>query len=323
MNKINFKNFCESKNFELIKIINFNKRKDSAILLVKSKNDQNFVIKIYGNNAPEEIKKSFQIEINFYKNFNFNGIPKLFDYGNHFFILEYFEGLSLTESVEKFFLNPNKFDKFYFSNSILSTFDWFYDLKSGIHSAKNNQKKFIIDSFLDRLGNLLTSGLKDSKKSKLESFFLRRFYKNNFKLLEMGLTKIVDYWINDNLKILSFYGHNDLHGNNVLVDQTLSKIKLIDFENIKSPGIWICDIIYFYGTLFALFSPKKELQNKIKSYALNYICTKEPNFNKNQIEIIIDIFCKAAASNSRFRLYDEGIKITKMLEYRNSIRSLI
>ena len=320
MNNINFKNFCESKNFELIKIINFNKRKDSAILLVRSKNDQNFVIKIYGHNAPEEIKKSFEIEINFYKNFNFYGIPKLFDYGNNFFILEYFEGLSLTESVKKYFLTPNEFN---FSNSILSTFDWFYGLGSGIHSAKNNQKKFIIDSFLDRLGNLLTSGLKDSKKSKLESFFLRRFYKNNFEFLGMGLTKIVDCWINDNLKILSFYGHNDLHSNNVLVDQTLSKIKLIDFENIKSPGIWICDIIYFYGTLFALFSTKKELQNEIKSSALNYICTKEPNFNKNQIEIIIDIFCKAAASNSRFRLYDKGIKITKMLQYRNSIRSLI
>ena len=323
MNNRNFKNFCKSKNYELIKILNFNKRKDSAILLVRSQNEQNFVIKLYGDSAPKEIEKSFEIEINFYKSFNFDGIPKLFESGKNFFVLEYFDGLSLTELIENFFIISNKFEKFDFNNLLSSPFDWFYSLQSGIYSANSNQKKLIIDSFLDRIGNLLTSGLKNSKKSKVESFFLRRFYKNNLKLLETGLTKMVESWINDNLKILSFYGHNDLHSNNILVDKTLSKIKLIDFENIKSPGIWICDIVYFYGTLYALFSSKKELQNKIKSSALNYICTKEPNFNKTQIEIIIDIFCKAADSNSRFRLQNEGIKIIKMFEYRNSVHSLV
>jgi hypothetical protein len=181
----------------------------------------------------------------------------------------------------------------------------------------------ILNTLLDRIGNLITSGPKGTNRSNSEAFILRRFFKKNLKDLETNLEKIVDTWLKDKIKILSHYGHYDLHCNNFLSNQDFSEIRLIDFENIKSPGIWISDIIYFHATLYGLLSSKKQLQNEIKNNAFEYICQVEPKFDQDQIKKIVDLFCSAADANSRFRLYNKGIKINKMREYVDSVKNLL
>ena len=324
MNEKYLEDFCAQEGYQLVDIVTANKRKDTSILLASSQDSgKKFIIKIFGPNAPNNIKSSFESEINFYRSYSFNGIPKFFDSGKNFFILEFFNGYPLPKTIEQYFFpsNQNNISRF-FSNAI-PICDWFFNLETGIHFADNNEKKMITDVLLDRIGNLITSGPKDTVRSNSEAFLLRRFFKNNLKTLETNLAKIVDTWIKDGIKILSHYGHYDLHCNNFLSTQNFSEIKLIDFENIKSPGIWISDVVYFHATLYALFSSKKQLQNEIKNHACEYVCRLEPKFDKNQAKRIVDLFCSAADANSRFRLSNKGIKINKMREYADSVKNLI
>jgi len=49
---------------------------------------------------------------------------------------------------------------------------------------------------------------------------------------------------------------------------------------------------------------------------------KEHRLEQNQVIKIIDHFCVAADANSRFRLYNKGIKIEKMFEFSSSVKNL-
>jgi thiamine kinase-like enzyme len=324
MNEKYLEDFCDQEEYQLLDIISTNIRKDTNIILVSNKNsDKKFIVKIFGQNTPDDIKSSFESEIKFYKTHSFNGIPKFFNAGKNFFALEFFDGDSLPKIIDRYFFIDKQNDISKFFTKVIPIFDWFFNLESGIYTAKDNEKKIILDTFLDRIGNLITSGPKNTNRSNSEAFLLRRFFKKNLQTLENNLEKIVDTWIENEIKILSHYGHYDLHCNNFLTDSNFSEIKLIDFENIKSPGIWISDIIYFHATLYGLLSSQKLLQNEIKNNACQYICHIEPKFDENQVQKVVDLFCSAADANSRFRLYNKGTKITKMLEYANSVKNLV
>ena len=135
--------------------------------------------------------------------------------------------------------------------------------------------------------------------------------------LKRKLSKIVQVWLDNNIQFVSAYAHNDLHCNNVIIDKE-KNLHLIDFENLHSPGVWICDVLYFYATLFALFSSKPKIQNTIKKTAFNHIKLQQLNLAENLCNLL-DIFCRAADANSRFRLQKKGINIFKILSFFQSL----
>ena len=90
MNEKYLEDFCTQKGYQLVDIVTANKRKDTSILLASSQDSaKKFIIKIFGPNAPDKIKSSFESEIKFYRSYSSNGIPKLFDSGKNFFMLEF------------------------------------------------------------------------------------------------------------------------------------------------------------------------------------------------------------------------------------------
>ena len=163
--------------------------------------------------------------------------------------------------------------------------NWFHNLQSDSGKMTNEQKNLIYNSWFDRIGNLLSSGPKGTSKPKFESFLLRQIFKIFSEKLKLKFIKIVQNWEYNNLHIISHYGHNDLHCNNVLSNYSLTKLKLIDFENISSPGVWLTDTLYFFANLHALFFSKHHIQEKIKDEVFKYILQKEPKLNSININI--------------------------------------
>jgi hypothetical protein len=325
MNKKYIQNFCDTKKYELIKILDFNERKDTYTLLAKISNTyDNIFIKLFGPNASSKVELSFKSEIKFYKNnSSLQCICKLIHYEKNFFVIEFFQGDTLPKIIDSHFFIKNNNDLSDIFSQINLIFENFYNFNQNFSPISENEKKFVADSFIDRLGNLITSGPKGTKKSNFESFILRQFYKKNYKDLEKNLNKILNSWIQKNYKIISSYGHNDLHCNNFLTNNDFSNSKIVDFENLRYPGIWISDLLYFYGTFFALMSSKSHLQNKIQDQACQHICSFEPRLDSNEIRKIVNLFCISAESNSRFRLHNKGIKIGKILEFQSIVKNLV
>ena len=102
MNKKYIQNFCDTKKYELIKILDFNERKDTYTLLAKISNTyDNIFIKLFGPNASSKVELSFKSEIKFYKNnSSLQCICKLIHYEKNFFVIEFFQGDTLPKIID-------------------------------------------------------------------------------------------------------------------------------------------------------------------------------------------------------------------------------
>lgn len=312
MDKKYILNFCKEKDFEYVKSLDSNDRKDTAVILVKSNIDQNhFVIKFFGNHAPKYSIDSIKKEISFYKNNKSEFLLNSKITGDNFICLEYL-GHSLFDIIEKKIQNNSEkiFDDEFLKN-IKRILDWFHSLDDEYtYSKKNN--KLVIDSLFERFGNLISSGPKGTHRPNFEYFILRQLYKLFSSKLKKNLTNIVNLWSQKNCKILSAFGHNDLHCRNILSSEDAKNLKIIDFENLKTPGSWLSDMLYFYATLHACFSSKSEFKIKIKKQALFHIQNKENKLHQKEISYLVDLFFLAAEVNSRWRINSSGIKFGKI-----------
>jgi len=319
MNNNYIKKFCSSQNFEFLEILSTSDRKDTVIFTVRQNNNpkQKLVVKLCGPKTPTIIRSSVNKEIQFYENNSSHYISKLIISGKDFFVIEYNEGISLYEYFKKSFSenDPTKLTDLLIETS--SMLNSFHSFGNGRFEGEKTKTKFVVDILFDRIGNLISSGPKGTIKNNFEVFLLRQIFKLFSSKLKKTLLTIVESWLLTNAQFMSTYGHDDLHCNNVLVDNE-KNLKLIDFENLRSPGVWISDVLYFYATIYALFSSKSKIQGVIKQHASNYIRNQNSHLNSS-IDRILDLFCKAADTNSRFRLYNKGIKITKILSFVNSL----
>jgi hypothetical protein len=304
--------FCEQNNLVLIEILNYNSRKDTSVFsAIERTSSEKVIIKLCGKNTSEKIYKSFLNEKFFYESKIFDYTPNLIKSNSNYIILEYLEHVSLTEYVNNEFFKKNE------NHNLSKLLEKSKFMLNSFHSLNNSndEKKIdseiIVDRLFDRLGNLISSGPKNTKKIPLESFIVRQIFKiNTFKIQKKFLSFVIS-WKSKNIRSLSKYGHNDLHCNNVLASDTL---KLIDFENLTSPGIWILDILYFYATLYALFSSKPIFQNEVKEHTISLIIEKDPRL-VNDAKYLVNLFFNAADVNSRFRIKNKGFKILKIIKF--------
>ena len=307
--------FCKNRNFTLVKILHHNPDKDSFVILVNPSDlEKQYVAKILGPKTPDNIKTTLQTEIKFYKENSGIYIPQLIEFGDDFLVIDFFNGVPLTQFIKNKFigkkLNDKEFESLHARCSLL--FDWFYGSGKGFFESEKSNTEFIVNTMLDRIGNLLTSGPEYTKPLPFESFVLRQIVKLLTPRLKLSLTKIVQIWLKEKIKILCEYGHYDLHCENILIND--NKIKLIDFGNFHSPGIWISDLLYFYATLYASFHSKKKFQLKIKKYTYDYMIKKEHNLDMPYTSKLIEVFLLSGEVNSRFRLTNQGFKFTKTLQ---------
>jgi len=304
--------FCKQNSLDLIEILNYNNRKDTSVFsAIEKTSSQKVIIKFCGKNTSQKIYESFLNEKNFYESKIFDYAPNLIKSNSNYIMLEYLEHIPLTEYVHnEFFIkneNPNLSKLLDKSKFMLNSF---HSLNILNHKTKIDSE-IVVNRLFDRLGNLISSGPKNTEKIPFESFVLRQIFKINTSKIQKKFFSIVVSWKSNDVQFLSRYGHNDLHCNNVLISDTL---KLIDFENLTSPGIWLSDILYFYATLYALFSSKPIFQNQIQKYVISLIIEKDSRL-ANDAEYLVNLFFSAADVNSRFRLKNKGFNFFKIMKF--------
>jgi len=321
MNKEFFSRFCHDHDFEFVKSLDENKRKDTAVLLVKSKtSNKNSVLKFYGSLAPSYSKEAIQKEINFYQQHNSEFLLTPVCLGENFICLEYYSGNPLRDEIDsKLFQESQNFDDIVLLEKARNMLDWFHYLEKGLFAANKTEAKFIVESIFDRIGNLMSSGPKKTTRPNFEYFILRQIYKILSPRFKNNLTKLINSWTQKNYNLLSKFGHNDLHCRNILTDKKIKTLKIIDFENLSSPGSWLSDLLYFYVTLYACFSSNRNMKEKIKKQTIHHIKEREPRFTMNEINNLINMFFLAAEVNSRWRLHDKGIKFNKIILFALSL----
>ena len=315
MNNLILKDLCEKFGYSFIEFLHQNFDKDTSVSkIINNKTSQFSILKILGPNSNDDVKIAFLNEIEFYKRNSSLCAPKMLFSGENFLIIEFFPSVSLREFIESNFFQ-NNFDDNKFNElieNISNVLDQFFKIENQIFVAKENQIQLISNTLFDRIGNLISSGPEFTKSSKFEQFVIRQFFKFSSRKLKSNIEKIVINLISNDVMVMNDIGHYDLHSENVLVGKTC---KIIDFGNYKKPGIWISDLLYFYSTIYASFSSNEVYQKQISELAFSYICSIEPALKKINISELVNLFCFAADSNSRFRIANGGLKFFKLLKF--------
>ena len=322
MDKKIVEKFCENQGLTFIKFLHQNFDKDTSVVKANDNQTNEFVVlKILGSTANDNVKNTLKNEIKFYSKGVMDYAPKMISSGEKHLTLNFFDGISLREYVKSSFLQ-DKFseeNQHFLFDELSKTLVQFYSSGKGFFQGNNSDVMLVTNTLFDRIGNLISSGPEFTQPSKFEQFILRQIYKFINVRLKINLKNIVDQWLSDKVNFMSDFGHYDLHSENILVSKTC---KIIDFGNFNQPGIWISDILYFYATLYALFSSKQNIQEKIILFAFNELINLDSKLKNKKTLSLIKVFCLAAEVNSRFRIKNKGIKISKMLLFVNSLKTL-
>lgn len=322
MNNLTLKDLCEKFDYSFIEFLHQNFDKDTSVSKIKdNKTNQFSILKILGPNANDHVKTAFSNEIEFYNGNTSVYAPKMLFSGENFLIIEFFPSVSLREFIKSNFFK-NNFNNNLFCEliqNISNVMDKFFKIENKIFVAKNSQIQFISNTLFDRIGNLISSGPEFTESSKFEQFVIRQFFKFSSKKLKNIIEKIVENLVSNDMMIMNNMGHYDLHSENILVGKTC---KIIDFGNYKKPGIWISDLLYFYSTIYASFSSNEIYQKRILELSFSYICSIEPSLKKTNFFQLVNLFCLAADSNSRFRIKNQGLKIFKLLKFVLTVYNL-
>jgi serine/threonine protein kinase len=317
MNKKIIEKICDKNNLKILKTIHENPGKDSVVIHVKDSENIEKIIKICGDTASQKVKESFQNECEFYLKFRSMFIPEYINSNSNYIILEYFNGITLREFIKNNFGQENNSSIEQKIVNSISVIKWFHSLGNGICTSMNYKKESIGETLFDRIGNLATSGPRNSKKIWIESFIIRRTWNLYVKKLRFGISKLISLWEKENVSILSEFGHYDMHSENLLVNE--ESVKIIDFGNVKSPGVWISDCLYFSATVYAALNGNIVMQEKIKHKVIEHMILLEPKLKKTDLIKLTDVFFAAAEMNSRFRLQNKKLDILKILSFMKAV----
>lgn len=307
MKQTELEKICNENNLKINKIIHENPFKDSAVLQVFDSNKNKKIVKIYGLDSPKNVRKAFEKEVKFYRDFKNDHMMNMTHTGERFFILDFFDGVSIREFLLKNELKNDIFEKILDDSKEI--FNWFF-IKNH-HNLKNEQ--IVIDTIFDRIGNLATSGPRNTQKKKIESFLIRQAWKRVEGNLEKSIKQLVKKWNEAGVNMFSEMGHFDMHYDNMLINE--KKLILIDFGNVRSPGIWISDVLYFYSTFYAGLGKYPEFQKKVKEQAKKFLKSMDPKMEAENNEKIINLFFSACEMNSRFRIGDKKLKLQKIFHF--------
>ena len=302
--------FLEKLNLKFVKVLQFSERKKSYILLVKKNNNEEAILKIISDDSDLQTKNSFKMESDFYNKVSNNNLLSTFMINHNYILFEKFLGIELSSFLQN---ELSKKDLEKILEKLFNAFDSIFCFDTLLNKQKTNLVNLNCLKFEDRLGNLFTSGPKGTHNSKLEKFILRQIFKF-FSIKIKNFFLLTSYeLIHNNFKIISKFGHNDLHCNNILIDDVLN-VKIIDFENISKPGYFLVDMLYFFGTFSAICGQNKAKRNVIQNSFLEYLYQKT-NIDKKLLMQLLNLFYLTGQSNSRFRFsnHTSFISILKLI----------
>jgi hypothetical protein len=104
-------------------------------------------------------------------------------------------------------------------------------------------------------------------------------------------------WEQAHVRFVSGFTHNDLHGDNVLLTEAGPRV--VDFENVTTPGFFWIDAAYLTATCFAALHNAPARVCLIDDLA-TAIDAVDPRLTAG-VRSLTEVYCGAAASNARFR----------------------
>lgn len=104
-------------------------------------------------------------------------------------------------------------------------------------------------------------------------------------------------WQRGHVRFVSAFTHNDLHGDNVLLTEAGPRV--VDFENVTTPGFFWIDAAYLTATCFAALCDAPARVRLVDDLA-NAIDAVDPRLTAG-VRVLTEVYCGAAASNERFR----------------------
>jgi|GEM_PF-3974358 len=221
----------------LQRIIQINKRKQTAISLVIDSSGRKLILK-YCDTSNYECHLKFITERDFYRANRSEFIPELIYSGNDYICTEYVDGMTLldhlnvqelqadnTELVSQLYTIANYFKSNEYSDGTCNEFS---------------------NLFVEQLSRLFNSGPWGVRRSLLEEVCFRLYWRMLKPFLIKKTKKIIK---GNESKLRVTHVHNDLHQNNILVTKA-NKLYLIDFENYAR-GYCLLDLLYCMSTLYA------------------------------------------------------------------------
>ncbi len=273
--------FLDINNLKYIDTIYKNKRKKTSVLIVEGDKTK-YVLKMIETNTPDEIKKKFYNEVNFYKKNDFHFLPNYIYSTEHILQMEFVEAITLREYLIKHKINEQQ---------ISSLFEKVFQLYENVKKNEVSNEKKDFNNAYAHLGALATSGPMETKEMPV-SLSDKIFSKVFLKILRYKLNNVLKEI--DIKKLRTRFSHGDMHYNNILITSS-GDIKLIDFENINDNGFYDFDLIYLY-VMIELFLNDKKFE-EIKARIISKICIKE-----SSLLDVIDIYRVAILLNKKFQV---------------------
>lgn len=270
--------YLKDNNFKFIELIQLNSRKKTCVIKV-NKDNKAYIVKAIDKDSPLIIRNKFLSEIDFYKNGEYDYVPKLFFYNELLIILEFIDGITLRDLLLDKNVGPHIF------NNLFDGVDSLY-----VNNFKAENKYFNYSTAYAHLAVLALSGPVQTKglKSSLFDRFLNRVI---VYILKAKLTKTLSGL--DKSKLKYGFVHGDLHTNNILVSNN-NEIIFIDFENVRYDGAFDFDILYLLAILDVslgdTFDHKDLLTNKINSAC----------FSEKKLFNVYELYQTAISINKRF-----------------------
>jgi Phosphotransferase enzyme family len=239
--------------------------------------------------APGGGLTQLESEIHFYQEAKFELAPGLLRSGADFLVVEFLEGQALRRWLAQ---APRT------TAEVVPRLETVFDgLAARRRPAVPKDAVWAARRTTERVYNLLLSGPYDTRRSPLASTVATRTSKLGVPLLRRALVPLYASWAKRGVAFAADFGHNDLHGDNVLL--VGDEARVIDFERVTYPGCWFADALYLFATSYATVQ-SAAVRKALLECVVNYVGTREPE-TRREFPVLARVFAGAALSNSRFR----------------------
>jgi hypothetical protein len=238
--------------------------------------------------APDGASPAFDTEKRFYLEHQFRLAPRLVSHGPRFIALEHIDGPTLRDWL----IRPN--DLTLLSRAFEQIVETLAAPRSPLTAPDATAAAW---RCADRIYNLLISGPVDARRSRFGHSVASQVSAVWIPLLRRTLVPLYHRWAKQGARLLSPFGHNDLHTHNVLLSG--DRPWVIDFERVTHPGFWHIDALYLFATIYAALETPTD-RSLLMRRAIAQFATLEPS-TAGSMRYLIKLFAASALSNGRFR----------------------
>jgi hypothetical protein len=276
----------EPEGYRVVEILGGSARKRTRTALVEG-HGRRAVLKSIAKDAPPEWWQRFETELDIHRHSSFARKPRLIDAGQGWFLLEHVEGRTLRRRTEEGLSADATVEALRAVVCELS--------RTRRDAGTEESLAALAESGAGRLRNLLASGPTGSVRSVWNQRLCGVAAASLPALMRVKLREALVAWSRAGARVVAPFGHDDLHGNNVLLGPEGAVV--IDFEQALQPGCWLVDTWYLLATTVA--GAPAAVRASVRSAVRRVVLDAEPML-ADGYDRFEAVFTGAALANGRF-----------------------